>query len=47
MRALAAPNVDDRHWLLICAMISGSPNQPASWAVLIAGGVGLSLWIRR
>lgn len=47
MPLLAASTHDERHWLLVCAMISGSPGQPAAWALLIAGGVGLSFWIGR
>ncbi|MET7556472.1 hypothetical protein ABZS72_19970 [Streptomyces albidoflavus] len=44
MRRLPAPHHDERHWLIICAMISSSP-QPAVWALLVTCGVGLSLWI--
>lgn len=46
MRALTSPHYGDPHWLVICAMISGSPDRPVVWALLLVVGTALSLWLR-
>ncbi|MEU6404048.1 hypothetical protein [Streptomyces sp. NPDC046985] len=47
MRALTSSGYSDRHWLVISAMISGSPDRPLVWAGLVLLGTALSLWLRR
>ncbi|MGW2479672.1 hypothetical protein ACWCWQ_07615 [Streptomyces sp. NPDC001571] len=44
MRALPSPDYSNHHWLVISAMISGSPNRYLVWTCLIALGTAFSLW---
>ncbi|MGF0168303.1 hypothetical protein [Streptomyces koyangensis] len=47
MRSLTSHGYTDHHWLVISAMISGSPDSPLAWACLVTLGTALSLWLRR